>query len=412
MHLPLRLIFCRRCLNFINVRAAYASKIQAPPTKNPLANSGTTRFRKHIRQEKRRMMERIKRILPADRQAMALAKEHWNTIAKPIGSLGRLEEAIIQIAGITGNPDVRLDHRAAVVMCADNGVVAEGVTQTDSSVTARVAETIAAGSSSINCMAAVFGAEVRAVDIGMRDEADPASGVICRRVRTSTGNIANEPAMTLEEAARAVSVGINMAEEMKKNGVEILVTGEMGIGNTTTAAALACALLGKKPEELTGRGAGLDEAGLQRKVAAVSRAIARNREDMSRPLALLASLGGLDIAGMTGLFLGGAIYRIPTVIDGVISAVAAQLACLLAPNAADYMLASHVSAEPAASLLLQRIGKKPLICGELRLGEGTGGILLLPLLDGALSVYHSTHRFEALHMEAYQDYSRKGRNLC
>lgn len=345
-------------------------------------------------------MDRIKKITPPDAKAAQAAREHWNSVAKPIGSLGLLETAIEKIAAVQGTADVKITNRHAVVMCADNGVICEGVTQTDSSVTALCAEAIAGGTSNINVLADVYSAKVTAVDIGI-DRDVKNKKILDRKISYGTKNIAAGAAMTIEQAQRAITVGMDIVRDLKNEGVQIIVTGEMGIGNTTTSAALASVLLELPPRSVTGRGAGLDSAGLERKIAAVERAIAVNHPDKEKPLELLAKLGGFDIAGMVGLFLGGAYYHIPVVIDGVISAVSAFIAYKMNPLAKEYMLASHVSSEPSGKMLLDGIGLKPLITAEMRLGEGTGGIMLLPLLDGAMAVYNSAHRFDDMGMERY-----------
>lgn len=345
-------------------------------------------------------MDRINKITPPDVNAAQAARERWNSVAKPLGSLGLLESAVEKIAAVQGTADVKIKNRRAVVMCADNGVVYEGVTQSDSSVTALCAEAIAEGTSNINVLADVYDAKVTAVDIGMAHDVN-SDRLVNRKIAYGTKNIAEEAAMTVEQAEKAIAEGMDIVRDLKNDGVDIIITGEMGIGNTTTSAALASVLLGLPPKTVTGRGAGLDSAGLERKIAAVERAIAVNRPDKEKPLELLAKLGGFDIAGMVGLFLGGAYYHIPVVIDGVISAVAAYIAYKMNPIAKEYMLASHVSGEPSGKMLLERIGIKPLITAEMRLGEGTGGIMLLPLLDGALAVYNSAHRFDDMGMERY-----------
>lgn len=345
-------------------------------------------------------MDRINKITPPDVKSALAARERWNSVAKPLGSLGLLESAVEKIAAVQGNVEVKIKNRRAVVMCADNGVVCEGVTQSDSFVTALCAEAIAEGTSNINVLADVYGAKVTAVDIGT-EHAVYSERLVRRKIAYGTKNIVEGAAMTVEQAEKAIAVGMDIVRDMKLEGADIIVTGEMGIGNTTTSAALAAVLLDMPPRSVTGRGAGLDSAGLERKIAAVERAIAVNRPDRDKPIELLAKLGGFDIAGMTGLFLGGAYYHIPVVIDGVISAVSALIACEINPLAREYMLASHVSGEPSGKMLLERIGVKPLITAEMRLGEGTGGIMLLPLLDGALAVYNSAHRFDDLEMERY-----------
>ena len=345
-------------------------------------------------------MNRIKEITPADETARIRANERWNSVAKPLGSLGLLENAVEKIAAIMGSENVDIGKRAVVVMCADNGVVCEGVTQSDSSVTAICAKAIAEGTSNINRMAQSFGAEVFAVDIGINRDVE-CERLLKRKIAYGTENIAAGPAMTSAQTEQAIIVGMDLVRDLKNSGVRIIVTGEMGIGNTTTASALSAVLLDLPPVSVTGKGAGLSSAALKRKIEVVEQAIVVNKPDKSKPIELLAKLGGYDIAGMTGLFLGGAFYHIPVVIDGVISGAAAVIASLINPLAVQYMLPSHVSGEPAGKLLLEKIGLKPLITAEMRLGEGTGGVLLLPLLDGALSVYNHAHRFDELPMERY-----------
>lgn len=337
-----------------------------------------------------------------DRAAQEEAVRRWKSIAKPLGGLGILEDMISKIAGMRGTPDIVLKRRTVAVMCADNGVVCEGVSQSDSSVTAAVAEEIARGRSSVNLLAERFGAEVVPVDIGMNAEVDD-KRVLRRKTAYGTGNIAVGAAMSREQAEAATDAGIRLARELCESGADIIITGEMGIGNTTTAAALASVLLGISPELAAGRGAGLDSAGLSRKIGVIRRAIDINRPAPGDPSDLLSKLGGFDIAGMTGLFLGGAECGIPVVIDGVISAVSALLAEMISPGCREFMLPSHVSSEPAARLLLERLGLRAPITAGFHLGEGTGGVMLLPLLDGALAVYGGAHSFCEMNMEGYRE---------
>ncbi len=345
-------------------------------------------------------MKRISSILPADNAASERALKQWNSVAKPLHSLGLLEDSVVKIAGIIGSENIDIGKRCVVDMCADNGVVTEGVTQTDSSVTAIVAKAMAEGTSNINYMAKLNNADVIAVDIGMNIDAE-LPGLLNRKITYGTGNIAVGAAMTQHQAEKAVSAGMDIVDLCRSKGYKIIVTGEMGIGNTTTSSAVASILLGVPPEETTGKGAGLDSRGVTKKIEVVKKAIEINQPDKDNPLDILSKLGGYDIAGMTGLFLGGAVYRIPVVIDGFISAVAATLAVKICPLVKDYMLCSHVSKEPAGKKMLDFIGLKPLITAEMCLGEGTGGILLLPMLDAALAVYNSSHRFDNLPMERY-----------
>lgn len=348
-------------------------------------------------------MNRIKNISGLDVRAMQKSHEHWNSIAKPLNSLGILEKYIMQIAGITGNPNVKLNKRCAVIMCADNGVVCEGVTQTGSDVTAIVANAVAEGTSNISRMAQTFNADVIAVDMGIKSDIKN-DKVINRKIAYGTKNIARESAMTLQQAEQAISYGIDIVRDLKNKGTDIIVTGEMGIGNTTTSSAVTSVLLGVSPELVTGKGSGLDEVRFRHKIEVVKKATEINSPDRNNPLEVLSKLGGFDIAGMTGLFLGGAVYHVPVIIDGVISAVSALLAYRINPESRDFMLCSHVSKEPAGKMILDEIGLKPIINAELCLGEGTGGILLLPMLDGALSVYNSAHKFENLPMERYVEF--------
>lgn len=347
-------------------------------------------------------MEQINQIRLLDDAAMERAREKWNGVAKPLHSLGLLEESIIKIAGITGKEQVKLDRRCAIIMCGDNGIVEEGVTQTDSSVTKSVAESMVQGKANINRMAQVFQADVRVVDIGMTTESN-VEGIITAKCVRGTRNFVKEPALTKEEVKKCIEVGIEQVRQCKELGYQIIVTGEMGIGNTTTSSAIAAVLLGEEVEKVTGRGAGLNEQGLRKKIQIIKEAIKRYEPNEEDAIDLLSKLGGTDIAGMVGVFLGGGIYQIPIVIDGLISSVAAALAIKINKRVRDYMLGSHVSKEPAGQMMLDFIQIKPLIKGELCLGEGTGAILLLPLLDGALAIYEGSHHFSDLNLPAYKE---------
>ena len=349
-------------------------------------------------------MERIHQVTPTDETARIAAQKHWDSIAKPLGSFGELEHLITRIAAVQGREIPTIRKRTVAVLCADHGVVEEGVTQTGSEVTALCADAIAAGTSNVNVIAASVGCEVLAVDLGMK-HAGSHPALLDRRIAAGTQNITKMPAMTRGQCEQAIVTGMDIVRDLKAQGTDIVLTGEMGIGNTTPTAALASVLLGIAPETVTGRGAGLDDAGLARKRSAVRRALSRCTCGADDPVGLLAELGGFEIAGMTGQFLGGAVYRVPVVIDGVISAVAACLAKRIAPLSADYMLASHCSGEPAGEGLLQDLGLEAVIRAGLRLGEGTGALLLLPLLDSALALYCGSHRFDTLQIAPYEKLS-------
>lgn len=343
---------------------------------------------------------------PLDEEAGKQAKERWDSIAKPLGSLGEFEDMIVKLAKIQHTKNVHLENRRVVVMCADNGVVCEGVSQSDSSVTAVCAEDIQNGRSNVNALAGAFNAQVSTVNIGMCGEA-PNVPIFASSLPRGTGNIAAGAAMSRRDAERAAEAGIVIAKTHIKTSArypaDIIVTGEMGIGNTTTSAAVVSVLLGVPPREITGRGAGLDSAGLERKISAIERAIRINKPDPNDPIDVLSKVGGLDIAGMTGLFLGGMKYGAPVVIDGAVSAVAALLAYRTDPRVKDFMLASHTSAEPLAKYVFDELGLKPVINAGMRLGEGTGGVMLLPLLDGALAVYKNAHTFIETNIAQYTE---------
>ena len=345
-------------------------------------------------------MERIKLIRPSDKKIFFQSEEHWNSIAKPLGSFGLLEDAVKKIAAVQGKVIPDISARTAVIMCADHGVVNEGVTQCGSDVTAVCADAIAEGSSNINAVCSVNDISVLAVDVGIKN-AIHSENIVDRKIKRGTNNIALGPAMTADEMKQAVAVGIDTAEKLKNEGTKIIISGEMGIGNTTSASAVAAVLLDLPPENVTGRGAGLDSEGLKRKIKAIKKAVNVNMPDRNDPFDILQKLGGLEIAAMTGLFLGGAVYHVPVIADGFISSVSAALACRISSACSDYMLASHCSSEPAAKMLLESCGLIPIIFAELRLGEGTGAALLIPLLDSALSIYSNAHRFSETPIERY-----------
>lgn len=336
----------------------------------------------------------------ADRQAMDEARRRWDAVAKPLHSLGLLEDAVVKIAGVQGTADVSLAPRCAVIFCADHGVVARGVSQSGQEVTSLVARSIAEGTANVNLMAGVAHADVFAVDMGMATPVDH-PGMILKSQGRGTADFSLGPAMTRAQAESAVQAGIDMAARMKEKGYRLMAVGEMGIGNTTAATACLCALTGRDPGEWTGRGAGLSDAGLARKTAVIRQALAVNRPDAADPLDVLAKVGGFDIAGMMGACLGGMACGLPVILDGLISSVAALLACRLCPQVCEALLASHESREPAASLALKELGLPAIIKGGLALGEGTGAVALMPLLDMALAVYGGVHTFDQLGMAAY-----------
>lgn len=330
-------------------------------------------------------------ITPPDEAARAAAHAHWAGLAKPLGGLGALETLLEDAAALTGSAALDVSRRAVLVLCSDNGVVAQGVSQTDQSVTRAVAENLAARRTSVCQMARTAHCDVVPVDMGIAG--DPVPGVADCRIAAGTADFTQGPAMTRAQAVEAVGRGIRLVQEQKAAGVQLLATGEMGIGNTTTSSAVAAVLLGQPVERMTGRGAGLSDEGLARKVDAICRGILRNEPDPTDPLDVLAKLGGFDLAGLCGVFLGGALEGVPVVMDGFISGVAALCAVRLCPTAAKAVFASHCSSEPAARLVLDALGKAPLLTAGLHLGEGTGAVASLPLWDMALAVYGHCYSF-------------------
>ena len=344
-------------------------------------------------------MLKFERKLP-DEAARSRAQQKWDNVAKPLNALGRMEKLICRIAAVQGSENVQLSPRCALVFCADHGVVAEGVSQSGQEVTALVAGSIAEGSANVNLMASAAQTDVFAVDMGMAGEVHHPA-LIRRSIARGTKNMALEPAMTREQALCSLQAGIDLAGEMKARGYRMIATGEMGIGNTTAAAAVAGVLLDAPAETMTGRGAGLSDAGLARKISAVKRAVEVNQPDKSDPVDVLAKLGGFELAAMAGAFLGGMTHGIPVVIDGVISAVSALIALRICPEAGQYMLPSHMSREPAGRLVMDALGLEPVIDAGMALGEGTGAVMLFPLLDMARRVYCGNHTFDDLGMDAY-----------
>jgi nicotinate-nucleotide--dimethylbenzimidazole phosphoribosyltransferase len=334
-----------------------------------------------------------------NKEAMKACKQRLDSIAKPLNSLGKLEDTLIQIAGITGSAQISLKKKALVIMCADNGVVEEGISQTGQEVTAIVAENFLKKETTASIMCHQMGADIFPIDIGIARD----TNIIQRKISYGTKNIAKGPAMTEEEAIKALEVGISVVKELKEQGYELIATGEMGIGNTTTSSALASVLLECPVEMVTGRGAGLSSEGVLRKIKVIKRAIEINKCRKEEPLHLLAGVGGLDIAGLAGVFMGGGIYHVPIVIDGMISSVAALLATRLCKNLSSYMIPSHLSKEPAGAMLLKALEKSPFLTCDMSLGEGTGAISIFPLLNMAAAVYEEMSTFKENHIEAYKE---------
>jgi nicotinate-nucleotide--dimethylbenzimidazole phosphoribosyltransferase len=331
----------------------------------------------------------IERIPAVDEVAYAAAQNAYDAKTKPRGSLGRLEELGCRIAAIRGFVPANLEA-AIVVAAGDHGVAAEGVSAYPQEVTAQMVLNFAAGGAAINVLARQAGARLIVVDAGV---AVPVEHELVRALRLGPGtaNLATGPAMTVEQATLGIDFGVRLAEELADSGVDVVALGEMGIGNTTSASALAARLLGVEPAQVCGRGTGLDDDGVTRKIATVERALAVNRSE--DPLAALAELGGFEIAVLAGVALGCAARRVVVVLDGFITGAAALVAARLAPNAAGAMIASHRSSEPGHRLILEALALEPVLDLGLRLGEGSGAALALPLLRASIAVLNEMATF-------------------
>jgi nicotinate-nucleotide--dimethylbenzimidazole phosphoribosyltransferase len=335
----------------------------------------------------------LKMIRPLDEKAMNEARARQNLLTKPEGSLGRLEDLSIQIAGIQRKAIPEINHKAIITMAGDHGVVAEGVGNWPQEVTAQMVDNFLIGGAGINVMAKQAGARNIIVDIGIATEMKPHPKLISRKVTPGTGNIAAGPAMTPEQAVKAVETGIEIVNDEIARGLDIVGTGDMGIGNTTASSAICVAITGRNPSEVTGRGTGISDEQLEHKISIVEKALAVNRPDSSRSLDVLAKVGGLEIGGLTGVILGSSAQGIPVVIDGFISGAAALIAVSLAPMCKDYLIASHVSAETGHHAMLEHMGLAPLLDLGLRLGEGTGAALGIFLCDTAVKVLSDMSTF-------------------
>ncbi len=355
-----------------------------------------------------------------DSNAYDAACRHWDGIAKPLDGLGKLEDMVKKIAAVAGNADVDISKKAVIIMCADNGIIEEGVSQSGCDVTAIVSANMAKGIASVCRMAKIAGADCFPVNIGIKFDIEE-DNLIDRRISRGTKNFLKEPAMTENEVLDAFIAGIDIVRGLKGKGYNIIATGEMGIGNTTTSSTIASVLLNKSVRSVTGSGAGLDNEGIENKINVIEHAIKRynfdkfgavihsgQKPDIKKSYVweILRCVGGLDIAGLCGVFAGGAIYHIPVVIDGVISAVAALVAEKLLNGCRNYMLPSHAGREPACREILNELDLVPVIDADLALGEGTGAVLLFPMLDMAMEVYRENTTFNDINIGQYVRYDK------
>jgi nicotinate-nucleotide--dimethylbenzimidazole phosphoribosyltransferase len=334
-----------------------------------------------------RIRELVGEVQPLDDVATERAWKRQLSLLKPSGSLGRLEELGVRLAGMAGKVPPPVSENPGVVVCAgDHGVLARGVSPWPREVTAVMVENFCAGGAAVNAIARAVGARVSVLDVGVATELDRHPLLRTAKVRPGTNDLSREPAMSREDAARAVMSGAGIAEEIIESGVDLLVTGDMGIANTTPAAALISAFADRPPEEVTGRGTGIDDETLKLKIEVVEEALRLHEPDPSDPLGTLAALGGLEHAAIVGLILMGVVHGIPVVLDGVVSNSAALAAHALAPDCAGYLIAGHLSVEPGATAALRHLGLEPVLNLNLRLGEGTGGLLAVPVVQAAARV--------------------------
>ena len=330
-------------------------------------------------------------IPPFDQDAANAAQARQNRLTKPTGSLGRLEDLTVQIAGIQGKTIPEIDPAAIFVYAADHGVAALGVSAYPAAVTAQMVYNFARGGAVINTLAVQLGARLTVADVGVAEDLPPELPIQHCKIRRGTADWTQGPAMSVAEARQALEVGRRLFGEAGTVGIALV--GEMGIGNTTTAAALASALLGQPPVEMVGRGTGVDNAGLVRKLSAVERGLARHR-GLTDPLETLAALGGLEIAALAGTMLAAASARVPILLDGFITTVAALAAARLDPALPPYLIAAHRSPEPGHAVVLEALGLTPLLDLGLRLGEASGAAFALPLVRAAVAILRDVATFD------------------
>ncbi len=338
--------------------------------------------------------ELIQKIEPLDTSAMAQAEARQNRLTKPPGSLGRLEALSIQVAGITGQVTPQVSQKVVFVMAGDHGVTEEGVSAYPSEVTAQMVLNFLRGGAAINVLSRHVGAKVVVADMGVKGSLEDQPGLVSAKIAPGTQNMTKGPAMSRDQALEAIQRGFELAEAEIRAGAQMLATGDMGIGNTTPSAAIAAALSGKSAAACVGRGTGVDESGLQRKISAVERALAINQPDPQDGLDVLAKVGGFEIGGLVGVILAGAVHRRPVVVDGFISSAAAMIAVRLAPLVRDYLIASHRSKEQGHSLMLEWLGLEAVFDLEMRLGEGTGAVLAMSVVEAACKILAEMATFD------------------
>ena len=357
-----------------------------------------------------------------DERIVKKVKEQWDDVAKPLDGMGDFEELIARIGAIKKSTEISLNKKALAIMCADNGIVKEGVSQSDSSVTLSVAKNMINQKSSVAVMAKKNGIDVFVFDVGMESD-EKISGLIDKKIKHGTNDFLFEPSMSEEETLKAINIGIETVKELSEKGYDIILTGEMGIGNTTTSAAVCVSILSKENEishdditgrskceiankeilieRITGRGAGLNDEKFANKKRIIKEAIEKYSLTSKDAFTILSFVGGFDIAALTGVCIGSAIYDLPVVLDGVITMTAGLVAEEICPGVKDFLFLSHKGKEPASEYIAGRLGLKPVIDGNMALGEGTGAVMMLSLLEDALEVYKNAARFSDIAVENY-----------
>ncbi len=339
------------------------------------------------------MQNFLKPLPPLSQENLEKARVHLDNLTKPRGSLGELENWIAQYAAIKGPESCEIKSKAVVLFAADHGVVEEGVSAYPQEVTAQMVLNFLSGGAAINSLARHAEAELTVVDAGVKGELPDHPCLLSKKIANGTRNMAREPAMEHQQAEKALSLGFQLAREKATEGVDLLAAGDMGIGNTTSATAILSVLHNRPPAELTGRGTGIDDAKHQNKIRVIENSIHRLKPDPSDPMDVLIKVGGFEIGAMAGFFIGAAASSCPVVVDGVISCAAASLAQKLQPNLKDYLFPGHRSAEPASNVFLEQLDLFPLLDLEMRLGEGTGAVMAMTLLEGGMRLYNEMATF-------------------
>ncbi|MEI6131792.1 MAG: nicotinate-nucleotide--dimethylbenzimidazole phosphoribosyltransferase [Bacillota bacterium] len=344
--------------------------------------------------------EALNAISPLDEISMEKAKTKLDSLTKPLNSLGKLEEIVIRLSGIQNTSNPVISKKAVIIMCADNGVVAEGVSSCPKEVTASVTRNFLTGITGVNVLANYSNAEIFVCDIGVDSDLSEEKNIIHRKIRFGTDNIVHGPAMSREEAILAIEIGISEVEKLYAKGYTIIGTGEMGIGNTTTSSAITAVLTSSSPEDVTGHGAGLSKEAYLKKIEVITRALSTN-SPYGDSIDILSKLGGFDIAGLVGCFIGSAAVGCACVVDGFISSVAALIAINICPEVKKYIFLSHYSKEPGTARLIQALEMEPMLNLGMCLGEGSGAALSFCIFDAALMAYEKMGTFDDAKIEQY-----------